>query len=101
MTIYSHSKLQTYEQCALKYKFKYIDKIKVEIKETIEGFLGKCVHSALEFLYQEKMNARMIDIDSLIEFYVKIWKENFSKDELIVNSDLSEEDYFNKGIKKR
>ncbi len=99
MSTYSYSKLQTYEQCALRYKYRYIDKIKVEFEETIEGFLGKCVHSALEFLYHEKMDGREVDINSLIEFYVKTWQENFSSDFLIVSSKFKAEDYFNKGVK--
>lgn len=97
--MYSHSKLQTYEQCALKYKFKYIDKIPIEITETVESFLGKCIHAALEFLYQEKMQGKQIDIDKLIEFYLSIWKSEFNKDELIINSNQNETYYFNKGIK--
>ena len=72
MATYSYSKLQTYEQCALRYKFKYIDKIPVEIEETIEGFLGKCVHSALDFLYKEKMQERLININVLIDFYLRL-----------------------------
>ncbi len=98
MAVYSYSKLQTYEQCALRYKFKYIDKILVEIEETIEGFLGKCVHSALDFLYKEKMQERLIDINVLIDFYLKTWRENFDPKILIVKN-LKAEDYFNKGIK--
>ena len=34
---YSHSKLSTFEQCPIKFKYKYIDKIPVEFKKTIEA----------------------------------------------------------------
>ena len=40
MVIYSHSRLSTFEQCKLKFKFRYIDKLTPEIENTIEGFLG-------------------------------------------------------------
>ncbi|MBS3124590.1 hypothetical protein J4437_08250 [Candidatus Woesearchaeota archaeon] len=38
MTQYSHLKLGTFQQCKQKYKFQYIDKVKVESKDTIETF---------------------------------------------------------------
>lgn len=48
MTLYSYSRLRCYEQCPQKYKFQYIDKIKIEAKESIELFLGKRVHKTLK-----------------------------------------------------
>ena len=48
MTIYSHSRLSTFEQCALKFKFKYLDKVETDIEQTVEAFLGDFVHRALE-----------------------------------------------------
>jgi putative RecB family exonuclease len=53
MTIYSHSRLSCYEQCPRKYKLQYIDRIKIEVKETIELFLGKRVHETLKKLYHD------------------------------------------------
>ena len=43
MTIYSHSRLEAFKSCPLKYKFNYIDKIKRE-EEGIEAFLGSRFH---------------------------------------------------------
>jgi hypothetical protein len=40
MSIYSHSRLATYESCPQQYKLRYIDMIKVEGYQTIEQFLG-------------------------------------------------------------
>ena len=51
MATYSHSKLCTFEQCPLKYKLRYIDKIKPVIEKTIESHLGKVVHGTLEWIY--------------------------------------------------
>ncbi len=53
MPRYSHSKLSTFEQCPIKFKYRYIDKIPVEFEKTIEAFLGEIVHEALEWLYTE------------------------------------------------
>ena len=49
---FSYSKMSLYEECPLKYKFKYIDKIKEEPKYYFA--FGNSVHTALEFLYSVK-----------------------------------------------
>ena len=49
---FSYSKMSLYEECPLKYKFKYIDKIKEEPKFYFA--FGSAIHSALEFLYAVK-----------------------------------------------
>jgi len=51
MTIYSHSRLEAFKSCPLKYKFNYIDKIKRE-EEGIEAFLGSRFHEVMEKIYK-------------------------------------------------
>ena len=46
----SHSSLSMYDECPLKYKFKYIDKQPQAAKHFFS--FGKSVHSALEFMYE-------------------------------------------------
>lgn len=100
MAIYSHSRLSTFEQCPLKFKYKYIDKIKPQIEKTIEAHLGEAVHKTLEWLYNSvKENPENTpSMDELIEVYIKNWKENFSKEILIVKNGMNYNDYFNKGV---
>ena len=47
MPIYSHSQLSMYEQCPLKYKLRYRDRIK-RVIEGVESFLGMMVHDTLQ-----------------------------------------------------
>jgi len=49
---FSYSKMSLYEECPLKYKFKYIDKIKEEPKFYFA--FGSAIHAALEFMYAVK-----------------------------------------------
>src|SRR3989344_346900 len=98
MAVYSHSKLQTYEQCALKYKLRYIDKIKPEIEATIEQFVGKLVHSALEFLYREKMDSNLPELDEVLAHFLRLWTESYNSS-IKINKDLSADEYRNKGVK--
>ena len=97
--MYSHSKLQTFEQCKLKYKLKYIDKIKPPIKGSIEGHLGSTVHAALEWLYQEIMKSNLPQLDNVLEKYLETWQKNFSEELIIVKKDMTDQDYLNKGVK--
>ena len=62
MAVYSNSKLSTFEQCRQKYKFQYIDKIRIP-GESIEAFLGSRVHEALEKLSQrDKVKADLVKL---------------------------------------
>jgi RecB family exonuclease len=97
---YSHSKLSTFEQCALRYKLKYIDKIRPEIEKTIEAHLGTCVHDTLEWIYNTvKQNPPKIPtIDEVITYYSVKWQDEFSDEIIIVKKQLNQKDYFQKGV---
>lgn len=98
MVIYSHSKLETFDQCKLKFKYKYVDKIVPEISRSIEAHLGGTVHKALEWLYKEILKGNSPKIDDIIGFYSTKWEEDYSPDVLIVNKFLTVKDYFSKGV---
>jgi len=100
MTVYSHSRLSTFEQCKLKFKFRYIDKIIPEVEESIESYLGKTVHKALEWLYIKiKENKfKTPSVDELLAYYTKEWESNYPEEIIIVNQKGRIEDYYNKGI---
>jgi len=36
MPKFSNSRLSTFEQCPLRYKYQYIDKVEVEVLDTVE-----------------------------------------------------------------
>lgn len=102
MKLYSHSKLSTFEQCKLKYKFKYIDKIVPKIERSIEVHLGDSVHRALEWLYttiKEGGRKNIPALDEVLVNYLETWKKNFKSDFVIVKKDLTDKDYLNKGVK--
>jgi putative RecB family exonuclease len=99
MTIYSHSRISTFEQCPLKFKFRYIDNLVPEIKQTIEGFLGNKVHETLEFIYTQILNNKTVQLDDAIEFYIQAWNKDFSNEIKITKENYDSEHYFNKGIR--
>ena len=101
MTTYSHSKLATFEQCPLKFKFRYIDRLKPDIEQTIEGYLGTKVHKTLEWIYNEILNKRTeeITLDEIIKYYALSWNKDYDNKIKIVKQEFTAEDYFNRGIK--
>ncbi len=98
MKVYSHSRLNTFKQCPLKYKYKYIDKKIPDIKQTIESHLGRVVHYTLEWIYNNAKENKIPAIDEIISFYTENWQENYSEDILIVKERLTKNDYFNIGV---
>ena len=98
MPVFSHSRLSSFEQCKLKYKFRYIDKIIPDIEKTIESHLGSVVHNTLEWLYGEVKKGRVPTIDEVVVNYSENWKEDYEEDIPIVRKDMVVEDYFNKGV---
>src|SRR3989339_282298 len=77
MVIYSHSRLSSFEQCPLKFKYRYIDKIIPEIEKSIELHLGSSVHDALEWLYKSVIEGRIPTIDEVITRYAETWQKTF------------------------
>jgi len=98
MAVYSHSKIETFEQCKLKFKYRYIDKIIPEIAKSIEALLGDVVHKTLEWLYIQILKNTIPSINDVISFYSNEWQENYSPDVPIFNKTLTAKDYFNRGV---
>ncbi len=97
MPYYSFSKLETFENCPLRYKFNYLDKIKRD-EESIEAFLGLCFHETMERLYQE-LKFRIISLEELIDYYNDLWNKNYHENIFIVKKERCKDDYQKLGEK--
>ena len=93
MTFYSYSRIKCYQQCPQKYKFQYIVKMKVEVEENIELFLGKRVHETLKKLYQDLLYQRFNTLEELLEHLKNNWSRNWNDSIRIVKEDYTPEDY--------
>jgi putative RecB family exonuclease len=96
---FSHSRISTFENCKLAYKFRYIGRVKVDIPTTIEAFMGEQVHKALEKLYKDKQHGKDLTKNDLLEYYDKEWEKNFKKEIKITKKDYSAENYKKQGKK--
>ena len=95
MKLYSYSRLETFEQCHLKFKFADIDKIETEVEESVEAFLGSRVHEALDKLYRDLMFEKLDSLQELLDFYNSEWEKNWNEGILIVRAGkgYSQENY--------
>lgn len=97
MTIYSHSSLNTYENCPLQYKLSRIDKIR-RAEEGIEAFLGSRFHETMERLYKD-IKFRKPELSELVEYYNDKWAKEWNDSVVITNKERTAEDYKNLGKK--
>ena len=91
MTIYSHSRLESFKSCPLKYKFNYIDKIKRE-EEGIEAFLGSRFHKVMEKIYKE-LRFRKYSLGELLDFYEDDWDKKYHDKIVIADKERKAKDY--------
>ena len=65
-TLYSHSRLSSFENCRKQFEFRYVLKIPSE-SESIEAFVGKRVHEILERLYLFVGRGQIPGVEKVVE----------------------------------
>ncbi|KPL18120.1 MAG: hypothetical protein AMJ92_09555 [candidate division Zixibacteria bacterium SM23_81] len=97
MPIYSHSRLETYQDCPLQYKFQYVDRLQRK-KQGIEAFLGSRVHETLEKLYRDLLNGKRNEPADLLNHYEEQWNRHWKEGRIkIVRREYTPEDYCTAG----
>jgi len=76
-TVYSHSRLSVFEECRLRYRLRYVDRVKRE-REGVEAFLGSRVHETLEALYRDVLMGRAPTADAVVEDFERRWEERWN-----------------------
>ena len=74
----SYSSMSTYEQCPLKWKFHYVDRLPEEPRPYFS--FGTVMHEVMEFFYMEKEGGRIKgprfdapSVDELLSYYASVW----------------------------
>jgi len=98
VTVYSHSRLETFENCPLMYKFSYIDRIRSK-REGIEGFMGSRVHETLEKLYADLKYCKPDSEEELVAFYNSAWARNWHDCVFVVKEEYCADNYREMGEK--
>ena len=99
MTVYSYSRLNSYLQCPLRFKLKYIEKAEPEFEQTVEAFLGSTVHTALETLYRDLKYQTIMSLEEVLDLYGKKWVEGWKENIKIVRREYGHENYRRMGEK--
>ncbi len=100
MTTYSHSRLSTYENCPMAYRYRYIDRIKLEgAPEGIEAFMGSRVHETLEKLYRDLLLSRQTTLDDILAYYDDIWHKSWNENVAVVKEGYTPENYYATGAR--
>ena len=93
MRIHSNSSLGSFENCPRQYWYQYIGKPDVEKVDTIEAFLGTCVHETLENLYRLRLRGRVLSEEEALEALDSAWAKRWSDTIRIVSEELKAGDY--------
>jgi putative RecB family exonuclease len=76
MTVYSHSRLSSFEKCPKQFEYRYIDQLPAE-SEGIEAFMGKRVHEVLERLYEFVGRGQVPSLEQVVFRYHAFWDEHY------------------------
>lgn len=98
MPTYSHSRLETYQNCPLQFKYRYIER-KEKLVESIEAFLGSRVHETLEKLYRDLKFTKENSLAELLEHYNSTWEKNWLDSIMVVKKEYTPRHYRNLGTK--
>ena len=93
MRTYSHSALESFENCPRQFWYRYIGKPEVAREQTVEAFLGTCVHETLESLYKLRLAGRVLSEEETLAHFEERWAKGWSDAIRIVNQELAPEDY--------
>jgi len=96
---YSHSRITTFENCPLKYKYQYIDRRVATLGTTIEAFMGNRVHEALEKLYRDLDMTRVMIVEELVDYYGTNWEKQWKDNIRIIKKEYTADEYRAKGRK--
>jgi putative RecB family exonuclease len=96
LPLYSHSRLSSYENCPLQYKYRYIDRIRTDF-ESIEAFMGKKVHETLEVVYADLDRAREAGVEEIATLFHRRWNDGLTSSVKVIRPDMKTDDYLEIG----
>ena len=92
MAVYSHSRISSFENCPLQYRYRYIDQIKRDV-DGVEALVGKVVHEVLQALYSDLARARAAGAHEFVGMFNRLWRAKVGPTVRIVRENMTLEDY--------
>lgn len=91
-TKFSPSKLNVYKDCPRRYRYRYVDRIKRDYK-TVEAFLGTCVHTSFEKLYEALSHGKLMPLEEVLRAFEDEWSAGWTPDIQIKDKSYAPEDW--------
>lgn len=70
--VFSYSRLTTFEQCARRFRYRYLDGVR-EAFVGVEAFMGQRVHETIEWLFNEREAGLKRSASEAVAFYCSAW----------------------------
>jgi putative RecB family exonuclease len=80
---YSFSRITTFEQCARRFRYRYLDGVK-EAFHGVEAFMGQRVHEVIEWLFNERDAGRTHGAEEAVRRYCAAWDREVSSASRVV-----------------
>lgn len=93
---YSFSRIKCFQQCPLRYRFRYIEGRK-EAFRSIESFLGSTVHDVLEWLYAQRDRGTDPDESAILEEFARRWAEGRDRAVAVIRINNDDDEYIRLG----
>lgn len=98
-TVYSHSRLSSFENCPKQFHFRYVLNVPQET-EGVEAFVGKRVHEILERLYEFVDRGMVPSLEKVVARYHALFDEHYDEKRVrIVRSENSVSFYRELGVR--
>ncbi len=91
LSSYSPSALDLFEKCPLAFRYRYVDRIPDPLAETLEQYMGKTVHSTLEWVHKRAADGAPPMWHEILEDFHGRYDRGWSDDIRIVNPHRSRE----------
>jgi RecB family exonuclease len=75
---YSFSRVTTFEQCARRFRYRYLDGVK-EGFQGVEAFMGQQVHAAVEWLFERRASRALPSADEAVTYYCDHWDQDMTR----------------------
>jgi putative RecB family exonuclease len=99
LTVYSPSRLSTFDNCPKQFEFRYIQKIQRDT-ESIEAFVGKRVHEVLERLYHHvARHSRPPSLRQVLDRYRADWRLRWHEGVEIIKQENDTDHYLAYGAR--
>lgn len=90
---YSFSSLDTFHVCPCKFKYAYVDRVRVVPVVMADTYLGSAVHRVLKLLYELGADGVLMSRDDAVKVYLEQW-EKLDRDQITVESEYYTVDDF-------